>query len=102
VTWRWAAVIVIVATAACEQPKSEGDIEAIAADAARDATASRFSELESRIEQLEERDQKLSAYTKAVDDSREANDNLQDQKIKGLQAETTEIIRAYNAHLAAH
>lgn len=101
-TWRSAAIVALLATAACEQPSSEGDIEAIAADAAKDATASQFSDLESRIEQLEERDEKLYAYTKGVDASREANDNLHEQHFKTLQAETKEIERAYNAHLAAH
>ncbi len=67
----------------------EGDIEAVASDAALDATAPKFSELEERIEKLEstvsaleQRDNRLADYTEAVSETSRAADARQDNWTK--------------------
>jgi outer membrane murein-binding lipoprotein Lpp len=48
-TWPLALLLL----AGCNDARSESDIEAIATDAATDATSGKFSELEGRIDDLE-------------------------------------------------
>lgn len=91
--YRTAHLCMIAAAAtltACDNARvmgSEGEIEAIAHDAALDATAPKFSELQQRVEELEAEVERLSNNDKIDTNSIEAlseHDKWQDGAIETL------------------
>ena len=95
---RFLAVIVgLLMLSACDdmpQARTEGEIEDIASDAAVDATASKFTELESRIDELEA--EKLEIEAKALE---------LEADVSSAEANTTEVesdVAAFRSEYERH
>ena len=87
--------------AACGEmkPRSEGDIEAIAHDAAADATTPKFEEVSSRIDELEAENRKLRSDLEDLDrrERRMTDASISDNDGQGNNLKA--VTEHYNDHL---